>query len=290
MIKSMTGFGKSDGSYAGVAIQVEVRSINSRYFDFAAKIPSQLFQFETGFKKLVQGAISRGKVSLYINLAEKQKAVQFSFDEARARKYVRLLKEFAKKEHMSTDVTISDIMQFPEVFQTKSPEYDVDIMRLRIERLIKRALVAHGAMRTKEGKALETDLSQRLTLIDKKRTMIAAEAMREPSRVRDRIKLRLQGLDIDINKDTERLAKEAAYVADRCDITEEIVRLKSHCVLFRKSMKVLGMGKKYDFILQEMHREVNTIGSKTQNKKIAQAVIDLKLEVEKMREQVQNIE
>jgi uncharacterized protein (TIGR00255 family) len=288
----MTGFGR--GEYAGKhkTVIVEVKSVNHRYNEIMIKMPRQYSLLEDMIRKQILNTISRGRIEAYVKIEDtsgKQKEVQV--DKELALAYYKALKELAILTQTPEGLDVIQLAQLPEVLKIEEAEEILEEIMLDIQPALQVALQALGAMRETEGAKLNLDLSERLlTIIN----MVAKIEEKSPLVVglyRDKLQVRLKELLEEIPLDENRIAMEVAVFADRCNITEELVRLQSHFSQFQNSLKEHNpVGRKLDFLLQEMNREVNTIGSKANDLNITQYVIELKSELEKVREQIQNIE
>ena len=265
MIKSMTGYGRAQGSFSGGDITVEIKSVNNRYLDCGVKLPRGYAYLEEGVKSQVQKAISRGKVDVFITInAAGADNVKISVNEPVAKGYIDAMHRLVQEYGIQDDISASAISKFSDVFD---------------------------AMRTREGEALKTDLLQKaegiLTLVSKveERSPITVKAYRE------RLTAKMQEVLEDRQIDEARIIQEAAIYADKVAMDEETVRLRSHVDQLQNMLSEGGViGRKLDFLMQEMNREANTIGSKGNDVEQARNVVSIKSELEKIREQIQNIE
>ena len=293
MIKSMTGYGRAQGSFSGGDITVEVKSVNNRYLDCGVKLPRGYAYLEEGVKSQVQKAISRGKVDVFITInAAGADNVKISVNEPVAKGYIDAMHRLVQEYGIQDDISASAISRFSDVFLVEKQEQDENEVKSAISGVVAEALDAFDAMRTREGEALKTDLLQKaegiLTLVSKveERSPITVKAYRE------RLAAKMQEVLEDRQIDEARIIQEAAIYADKVAVAEETVRLRSHIDQFKKLFEEDGgaIGRKMDFLVQEINREINTIGSKAQDIEIARCVVDVKAEIEKIREQIQNIE
>jgi uncharacterized protein (TIGR00255 family) len=292
MLKSMTGYGVAEGEISGSPIRVEIRSLNSRYFDFSARLPAFLIPIESEIKKIVNEAVKRGKVSVFISInGNSSFPSSFSIDRKKVSFYISELKKVGKKEGINGSLELKDLLSFPDIFVSKQKSFSSKKVREAVLPIVRKALQNFGAMKKKEGANISKDIGMRIKKVVSLTNVTEKKAEKEPVRLKERLNNRLKKNNLSISLNEERLEQEVAYLVDRSDITEELTRLKSHCDLFSSVLKGSGeAGKRLEFITQEMNREANTIGSKSQNPVIAQNVIAIKLEIEKVREQIQNIE
>ena len=292
MIKSMTGYGRAQGSFSGGDITVEVKSVNNRYLDCGVKLPRGYVYLEEGVKSQVQKAISRGKVDVFITInAAGADNVKISVNEPVAKGYIDAMHRLVQEYGIQDDISASAISRFSDVFLVEKQEQDENEVKSAISGVVAEALGAFDAMRTREGEALKTDLLQKaegiLTLVSKveERSPITVKAYRE------RLTAKMQEVLEDRQIDEARIIQEAAIYADTVAVDEETVRLRSHVDQLQNMLSEGGViGRKLDFLMQEMNREANTIGSKGNDVEQARNVVSIKSELEKIREQIQNIE
>lgn len=292
MIKSMTGYGRAQGSFSGGDITVEVKSVNNRYLDCGVKLPRGYAYLEEGVKSQVQKTISRGKVDVFITInAAGADNVKISVNEPVAKGYIDAMHRLVQEYGIQDDISASAISRFSDVFLVEKQEQDENEVKSAISGVVAEALDAFDAMRTREGEALKTDLLQKaegiLTLVSKveERSPITVKAYRE------RLTAKMQEVLEDRQIDEARIIQEAAIYADKVAVDEETVRLRSHVDQLQNMLSEGGViGRKLDFLMQEMNREANTIGSKGNDVEQARNVVNIKSELEKIREQIQNIE
>ena len=292
MIKSMTGYGRSVQELHGRTITVEIRSVNHRYFDCTVK-SARIYSFlEDAVKKTVQNCVSRGKLDVSVSIDDSRSDdVQVVFNEHIFEAYYRSMREMARRYALKDDISVTDIGRFPEVFSIEKREADADELRADVIAVTEAALVEFGAMRAREGTRMYDDISARGTEIGKMVDEIAARAPQIVSEYRERISQRIREILDGVQPDEGRLLTEAALFADRVAIDEELVRLRSHLQQLEDMLRDdVPVGRKLDFLVQEMNRETNTIGSKANDLSVTRTVVDIKAEIEKIREQVQNIE
>lgn len=293
MIKSMTGFGRGENSDGIHNFNVEIKTVNHRYNDIIIKMPKHLNYLEEKIKKTIKKKINRGRVEVYVNLEYiSESAVDVNVDIELARAYKDGLDEITNELQIEDDVKLSHILTFSEIVKTERKEYNEDVIWNCLSESTEAALQNVVNMRVEEGIALKNDMEIQL---DKLKSMIVEIEKRAPLVVEDyrnRLKSRIDELiDKDYDLDEDRLNYEVAIFADKSDINEEVIRFKSHINQFLMSLESKDpIGRKLDFIIQEMNREINTIGSKANDLTITNYVVDIKSEVEKIREQVQNVE
>lgn len=292
MVKSMTGFGRGEYEEHGRCFIVEIKTVNHRYTDVSVKLPRQLSYLEDNIRKFVMTYVSRGKIDVYITQDKySEEDIRVIVDDALASSYIKALHELGDKFKLEDDITISLIAKFPDVINITKAEEDKEEIWNTLNIALERSLEKLTNMRAVEGQKLGDDIIERTKYI---KSVVAQIEKRSPQVVEEyKIKLneRLKELLGDVCIDESRLAVEAAIFADRCSITEEVVRLYSHLGQLESIMREDGpVGRKLDFLVQEMNREINTIGSKANDLEIAKFVVDVKSEIEKIREQIQNIE
>ena len=291
MIKSMTGYGRAKLSKDDREYQIEIKSVNHRYLDISVRIPKQLSYLEETMKKEIAKKVKRGKFDVFVtfeNNSLEGKEIKINTELAKA--YIDELKKLAEKENILSDIQVTEISKYPDVLNIQSSQDDEKITKEVLE-TITIATDNLVQMRETEGNKISEDLLKRLNTINKKVEEIAklSTGLIEEYVVKleERIKEILKNQEID----KTRLAQEVVIYADKCSIEEEVTRLNSHISQFKNLLNSNeAIGKKLDFIIQEMNRETNTIGSKANNLEITNGVIDIKTEIENIREQVQNIE
>lgn len=291
MIKSMTGYGKAEASYERGRISVEIRSVNHRYGEISVRLPRNLVCFENEVKKIVADRLKRGKIEVFIQHEVGMESSPLAVNLPLAKAYHEVFCTLKAALGLTDEVSLPLIASQKDVL-TSSDNYVVD------ESLHDVLLAAVGSavenldtMRTQEGDALLEDLRKRRETVSVVAGKVAKRAPEVVTDYAQKLKERLAQFDAARGIDAERLAQEVAIMADRCDITEELVRLESHFKQFDAALSLAEpVGRKLDFLLQEMGREVNTIGSKASDAEITYHVVELKTEIEKIREQIQNIE
>jgi uncharacterized protein (TIGR00255 family) len=291
MIRSMTGFGAGHGAASGEAVDVEVRSVNHKFCEVKVRLPRELAALEPDALKVVKERLARGGIDVSIRRAGSAAGVAPRVDLALAEAYARAFEELRGRLGLPGGATLADVAAAEGVLTLDEPDLDLDAARSALRSALAAALDALLAMRVREGEALARDLAGRLDSVEVLVAKAAALVPRTVEHHRVRLAERVEELTRGIPLDPARLAQEVALFADRTDVTEEVTRLRSHLAQARALLEGgEPAGRKLDFLVQEMHREVNTIGSKSQSAEIAAIVVSAKAEVERMREQVQNVE
>ena len=291
MIKSMTGYGKANLSEDAREYQVEIKSVNHRYLDISVKMPRVISYLEEEVKKEIASKVKRGKIDVFItfeNNSTQGKEIKINIEIAKI--YIDELKNLAKQENILANIEVTEISKFPDVLSIKNEQEDETIKNELLE-TVSQATIKLVQMRTNEGSKIAEDLSRRIKTIQEKVKDISSLS----TRLIEEYVVKLEGRIKEILKNQEvdeaRLAQEVVIYADKCSIEEEVTRLKSHISQFEKLLNSEeAIGKKLDFLIQEMNRETNTIGSKANNLEITNGVIDIKTQLENIREQIQNIE
>jgi uncharacterized protein (TIGR00255 family) len=291
MLISMTGFGTGEATSGGSTVSVEVRSVNHRFLDLAFKLPRALQNREQDIKELVRARLARGRVSITMSVESATAGRAVTINEPALEQYLQQLRDFAKRHGLDDRVSLDALMQLPEVVTVKESDPDEDELWPLVEESLNNALEACTRMRLEEGRALEKDLSERMALIGRTVETIESMAPAVAKKQIETLRKRVAQLAGDIKVSEDRIAAEIVMLGDRTDITEELTRLKSHLAQFNKTLTDGGeVSKKMTYLLQEMHREATTIGSKAADSEVIQHVVVLKEETEKLREQVQNLE
>ncbi len=290
-ITSMTGFGGGAAEGQGVRLGVELRSVNSRYLDIQMRCPSNLQAFEQLIRERVQAQLSRGKVSVNFSWTEEaQQKTLPTLDEEVASGYLTQLQRLAELSQSDTQVDLALLACLPGVFSFPAAEPENDEAKELMQAALDEALVEMVAMRTKEGQALAEDLRRRVEAVEAHLEHIAELVPRTREQIQNRLREKVAVLLEPGAIHEDRLAMEVALIAERSDITEEIVRFRSHNAQFFAALDKGGeVGKRFNFLLQEMNREANTISSKSSDSDIIHRVVEIKEEVERLREQVQNL-
>ncbi len=291
MVKSMTGFGRASHEEEDVQITVEIKSVNHRYFDGTFRMPKALLHLEGRMKKAIQRTIARGKVELYLTIdGAGFRSSDVKVDWNLLDQYITILKQASERYELQEDLSASKLLNM-DVYHVTEKEQNINQLEDEIFATMNLAVARLVEMREIEGEALEQDIRTKLQEMTEVLTSISMLSNEVTSSFEARIRTKLEGFKELEAIDEARILTEVAYLADKASIDEEITRLRSHLAQFHDILSNDGVvGRKLDFLVQEMNRELNTIGSKSQHHKISQHVIDLKSEVEKVREQVQNIE
>lgn len=296
MIRSMTGFGEAERETAAGRLRCEVKTVNHRYFSANVRMSAPLERFEPQIREWLRGLMPRGHVNCSVRLngsSDTTDAPALALDEARARQYLGLLRELKERFGLPGEVDIALLSRFGELIRAAEPQ-DLDAIDTEDVRVVTEAAArAAVAMREVEGRKLAEDLHNRLAAIVEAMQRISDRAPERLVAERDRMRRIVSDLVGTVGVDEDRITREVAHMAERLDISEELVRLRSHIELFRSILAQEGdepVGKRLGFLTQEMHRETNTIGSKANDSQIEHHVIAIKDEIERLREQIENIE
>lgn len=292
MVKSMTGFGRGEFSQDGKEFTVEIKTVNHRYSDVFIKMPRQIAFLEDRVRDQVGKAISRGKIDVFItyyNYSDDSKFV--TFDEALAKAYISSVEALRDRYGLKDDISVSLISRFPDVLKVEQNEEDEEVVWSMLHIAVDNALASLVMMRENEGEGLKKILLERADYIEGIIAEISKRAPEVPKDYKLKLEARIKELLQQQAVDESRIATEVAIFADRCSIDEELVRLASHIGQMREALSMnQPIGRKLDFLVQEMNREINTIGSKANDLSITKNVVEIKSEIEKVREQIQNIE
>ena len=292
MIRSMTGYGSAKGSCDGLEISVELKSVNNRYLDCSVRLPRSFLFAEEPVKARVQEHISRGKVDVFINVdSVASDDVVVKVNEGLAAGYINAVKSLAEKFELDGALSALAVSRMPDVLSVEKKDADTDAVSAAISEITERALQEFDAMRAREGQKLREDIAGRLTTVE---DYVSAVEQRSPETVREyreRLYKKMCEVLQSTAVDEQRILMEAGIYADKVAVDEETVRLRSHVSQMRSMLETGSpIGRKMDFLIQEFNRESNTIGSKCSDSTITKVVIELKSEIEKIREQIQNIE
>ncbi|MBR1831802.1 MAG: YicC family protein [Ruminiclostridium sp.] len=292
MIRSMTGFGRDHRIIDGREYLIEIRSVNSRYYEFTAKLPRQYMFLEEKLKSLVKAGISRGKVEVSLsiyNIGTSETSV--TVNEGVVENYLNVLRAAGEKFGLTDDLTVSTIFRMTDAFSVVRAEADEDKIWAAVKETAEAALAKFIAMRETEGAKMKDDLLEKLSNVEKMTEKVCEYAPETVTAYRERLFAKMQEILENKQIDEQRILLEAGIYAEKIAVDEERVRLKSHFVQFRDMMNSdEPIGRKLDFLVQEINREVNTTGSKAQDLRVTRLVVDMKSEIEKIREQIQNIE
>ncbi|MCR5576780.1 MAG: YicC family protein [Oscillospiraceae bacterium] len=292
MIKSMTGYGSAKGTVEGLNISVELKSVNNRYLDASVRMPRSFLFAEDAVKAAVQKHISRGKVDVFVSVDTASAGdMTVKVNEALLKGYLDALRSIAAEYSLPDDVTATAVSRFPDVLCVEKKDLDADAITAGVVEIAERALCDFEAMRLREGAKLRDDVLSRLGTIDALVRTVEEAAPQTVAEYRARLEAKMAEVLGTAGIDENRILAEAAIFADHIAVDEETVRLRSHMSQLRTMIDGSSpTGRKIDFLIQEFNREANTIGSKCQSSQIAHTVVDLKSEIEKIREQIQNIE
>ena len=292
MIKSMTGYGRAVETVNGREFTVELRSVNNRYLDCSVKLPRSVSFAEEAVKQAVKQSVSRGKVDVFITIkSESSDDTKITLNTAVLEGYLNAMREMVDKFSVRDDISVSTVSRLPEVFSVEKPEVDEEQLKADLMSVVAKALAGYDAMRVAEGKALDADLRSRGNTIEELVSQVEAGNAQTVIDYRTRLENKLKEVLANTAIDESRILTEAAIFADKVAVDEETVRLRSHLQQMNAMLSGGGaVGRKLDFLLQEMNREANTIGSKCTDVRLARIVVDIKAELEKIREQTQNIE
>jgi len=292
MVKSMTGYGRAVETVNGREFTVELRSVNNRYLDCTVKLPRTLSFAEETVKQAVKGTISRGKVDVYVSVHSESAAdVKVTLNAAVVEGYLAAMKQMVDEYGVRDDISVSVLSRMSDVFTVERAQVDEEQLLADLMQVVEKALAAYDAMRTAEGKVLEKDLRNRGNTILELVSQVEAGNGQTVIDYRTRLYNKLKEVLANTAIEESRILTEAAIFADKVAVDEETVRLRSHLEQMNNMLTTGGaIGRKLDFLLQEMNRESNTIGSKCSDVRLARIVVDIKAELEKIREQTQNIE
>lgn len=294
MIRSMTGYGRASGEIGSMNITVELKSVNHRYFEFSSRVPRNYGFLDEKLKSFIGASVSRGKVECYVSIeSTAEDDVEISVNHALASAYLNALNELADENDLTLrdDMAVSSLIRYNDIFTVSKKEADEEETWSAVKTVVQEALSKFIAMRETEGERMKDDVLSRADIIIAK---VQEIEKRSPDTVREyneKLLARINEYLGDVQLDEQRLLTECAIFADKIAVAEETVRLRSHIDQLRQFLNSSeAVGRKTDFLVQEMNREANTIGSKAQDVSIARNVIDIKAEIEKIREQIQNIE
>ena len=292
MIKSMTGYGRAVAAVNGREFTVELRSVNNRYLDCTVKLPRSLSFAEDAVKQAVKASVSRGKVDVFISLkSESADDTTITLNKAVLDGYLAAMRQMVDEFQVRDDISVSTVSRLPEVFSVEKPQVDEEQLLKDLLSVVDQALAGYDAMRCTEGQALDADLRSRGNTILELVSQVEQGNAQTVIDYRARLEAKLKEVLASTNIDESRILTEAAIFADKVAVDEETVRLRSHLAQMNEMLTTGGaVGRKLDFLLQEMNREANTIGSKCTDVRLARVVVDIKAELEKIREQTQNIE
>lgn len=292
MVRSMTGYGRAQGSFDGVDIVVELKSVNHRYLEFSPKVPRDCVFLEEKLKSLLQSMISRGKVDMFLTVKNTTtEGTVIEINRSFADPYINALKTLVSEYGVIDDISVSTLSRNSDMFTITKADVKEDELWGNVKTIAIEAIGAFIKMREQEGERLKSDVISRVNEIKRHLKFIEENSPKTVTAYREKLEQRMKELLGDVNIDEQRLITETGIMADKLAVCEETVRLNSHLEQLCALMELdEPLGRKLDFIVQEMNRETNTIGSKAQDLEIARAVVEIKSEIEKIREQIQNIE
>ena len=292
MIKSMTGFGRCENHQGSRKFTVEMKAVNHRYFDVSIKMPKKLSFFEAAIRNVLKQYVQRGKLDVFITYEDyAEENVALKYNEERAGQYLKYFRQMAEKFGLKDDISVSSLGRCPEVFTMEEQDIDEEEIWAELKKAVEGACVQFVKAREQEGEALKTDLLDKLERMDENVTLIEDRYPQIVSEYRSRLEEKVKELLGDLQIDEGRIAAEVVIFSDKICTDEETVRLRSHIATMKEALIAGGsVGRKLDFIAQEMNREANTILSKANDLATSNVAIDLKTEIEKVREQIQNIE
>lgn len=292
MIKSMTGYGRAQAVNAGLDISFEIKSVNHRYFDFSSRVTRSYSFLEEKLKTYIKSKVARGKIECFLQITELDaQAADVVINHSLAEGYIRALGELEEKYALRNDISVMQVARFPEVLAVKKAEADEEAVWAAVKPVVEEATERFVAMRAREGEQLKADVLERSNMILEN---VAFIEQRSPETVKEytkRLSERISEVLEDKTIDEARILTEAAIFADKIAVAEETVRLRSHITQLGEMLESEeAIGRKLDFLVQEMNREANTTGSKCQDVQVTKRVLEIKSEIEKIREQIQNIE
>ncbi len=292
MIKSMTGYGSAKGTVEGIEVCVELKSVNNKFLDTATRMPRSFLFAEETIKQAVSSHISRGKVDVFVAVdTSMANDMVVRVNEPLLNGYLEALKGIADKHGLTNDISVMGVSRLPDVLSVEKKELDADAVAAGVRNIAEQALLDFDRMRIVEGDKLKADVLEKLRTIEQLVTIIEENSPKTVQDYREHLIGKLNEVLGSSGIDESRILTEAAIFADKIAVDEETVRLRSHIAQLRQMLETGSpIGRKIDFLLQEFNREANTTGSKCQNAEIAHVVVDLKSEIEKIREQIQNIE
>lgn len=292
MIRSMTGYGRALEVIDSMSITAEIKSVNHRYFEFSSRTPRTYGFLDEKLKSYVQSKVSRGKIECYIFIESLEaEDCTVEINHSLASGYIKALSELSERYGLENDTTVTSVAKYHDIFSIHKEEADEERIWQAVKTVLDKAILSFVSMREAEGEKLKNDILSRCDTILEKVAFIEERSPETVKEYNEKLLERMKNVLGDVHVDEQRLLTEAAIYADKIAVAEETVRLRSHISQMYEFMKSeAAIGKKMDFLIQEFNREANTIGSKAQDVEIAKRVIDIKAEIEKIREQVQNIE
>ena len=295
MIRSMTGYGRGEKNFDGRTITLELRAVNNRYLDVTVKMPRAYLFAEDALKSRVQGAVARGKLDLFVSINDTAgDRLTVTVNEALAEGYFSAMQTLLDRfggQGLTDDRSVTSLARFPDVLNVEKAEEDTDAVTAQLLEVLELALADFNSMREREGGRLAEDIPRRAGTIEELTALVEEKSPKTVAEYRFRLEAKMAEVLMNTQIDEARILTEAALFADKIAVDEETVRLRSHLAQLRELLDKGGpVGRKLDFLIQEFNREANTIGSKCSDIEISRHVVDIKAEIEKIREQVQNIE
>jgi len=292
MMRSMTGYGRGESLHGGMKFTVELNSVNRKQSDVVINLPREVIELEPRIRDEINAIIARGRLNVVVAWHQEKKGrVEIQLDLEMAKSYLKALQKLKNDLKIPMELSMDTILKCPGVLKPTEREVDPEVIWPYVEAALKKALGQLVKMREKEGRNLRTDLLKRLAFVEENTSAIRKQVPEMIERYRTQLHDRIRKSGLDVSFDDERLLKEVTFFADRCDITEELTRLESHFEQFRETLdKSNAIGRSLEFLTQEINREINTIGSKANHVEISQQVIAMKSELERIREQIQNVE
>ena len=293
MVKSMTAYGRGEHSHGSRSFIAEIKSLNHRYRDVIVRIPKAFQILEDEIRSQVSSRIKRGRVEISIQMEKNSIEAEYNLELnlPLVRSYIQIFEKLKDEFGLDEKISPDYLCQMKDVIQIRPEEINIEESRAGLQEVIGKALDSLDIMRVREGKSIEEDFLKRLDRVEVYLNEIEERSPQLVEEYRDRLKDKINNISKDIDIDENRLVQEVAIFASRCDINEEIVRTRSHLKQFHKYMTIDGsIGRRLDFLIQEINREVNTIASKALNSSISSRVVEIKAELERLREQIQNVE
>ncbi len=294
MIKSMTAYGSGEYRHNEIFYIVEIRAVNHRYLDIVLRMPKRILALEKDLKSLISAKARRGRIEVFVEMKDEGGTIPYELElnMPLANSYVDIFTEMSKHFDLGQEIILNSLLTMKDVVISKPAEIDLEATSHGIQEALTLALDSLDMMRRKEGAAIEADFSKRIDLLEKYLDDVEKRAPELMEEYQNKLKEKIDRILKDVAADEGRLAQEVAFFADKSDITEEIVRIRSHLNQFREYLSIDddAIGRRLDFLIQEFNREVNTIGSKISDPLADKVVIEMKAELEKLREQTQNVE
>ena len=293
MINSMTAYGRGECRLGDTLFMAEIKGLNHRFLDIVLRMPRNLMALEKDLKDLISSRIQRGRIEVFLEMQNQEGNIPYELElnEPLAKSYIEIYDRLTTLAGTKEKVSVSALWQMKDVIISKPAEIDSDIIQKGFETSLTQALETLQKMRRREGQAIESDFAERTTLLKRYLDQVEQSTPQIVETYRKRLEENVKRMLLNVPADDNRLAQEVAIFAEKSDITEEIVRFKSHLDQFRHYLTLEDVvGRKLDFLIQEINREVNTIGSKTADSSVSGIVVEMKAELEKLREQVQNVE